>query len=88
MDIATHAMTGVILSAPWMTSHPLAASCFMLGSVAPDLDCLTRVFGASRFLKIHQSLSHSLPSLLALGLFGELILELDGNTIIKEQFNV
>ena len=67
MDIVTHGMMGVVLASPIAPTHPVAASCFMLGSVLPDLDALSRVFGRRAFLAAHQTYSHSVPIILALG---------------------
>jgi membrane-bound metal-dependent hydrolase YbcI (DUF457 family) len=73
MDIATHAGIGVIAAAPVMNSHPELAVGLVAGSVLPDLDALSRVFGKRAFLCAHQTWSHALPvhaviSLLAGGL--------------------
>ena len=43
MDIVTHAAMGTILAAPFIAGSPEAASAFLLGSVAPDLDAPGRV---------------------------------------------
>lgn len=59
MDIVTHAMLGGILASPLMAEHPVLAAGFILGSVLPDLDSLSRVFGKDAFLRCHQTLSHS-----------------------------
>jgi membrane-bound metal-dependent hydrolase YbcI (DUF457 family) len=67
MDIVTHGMMGMILASPFAESAPVAASCFALGSVAPDLDALSRVFGKRAFLRAHQTYSHSIPLILGVG---------------------
>lgn len=60
MDIATHALIGLACAYPLMPHAPLAASCFVLGSVAPDLDAFSRLFGKLAFLRWHQTYTHSL----------------------------
>ncbi len=67
MDIVTHGMMGMILASPFAQSSPVAASCFALGTVAPDLDALSRLFGKRAFLWAHQTYSHSIPVILVLG---------------------
>lgn len=67
MDIVTHGMMGVIAASPFMAEQPVAASLFMLGSVAPDLDAFSRVLGKRAFLKIHQTYSHAIPVIAAVG---------------------
>lgn len=60
MDIVTHALMGIVAASPFVESRPVAAAAFVFGSVAPDLDALSRVFGRSAFLRAHQTFSHSL----------------------------
>ncbi|MCZ6688137.1 MAG: metal-dependent hydrolase [Planctomycetota bacterium] len=67
MDIVTHGMMGVIVASPFMPSYPIAASCFMMGSVLPDLDALSRVLGRRAFLKSHQTYTHAIPIILLMG---------------------
>ena len=50
MDVVTHAMSGFVLASPFVATQPAAASTFMLASVAPDLDVLSRLFGKRAFL--------------------------------------
>ena len=68
MDIVTHAMMGTVIASPWLGSRPVEAACFVFGSVLPDLDALSRVFGPRAFLRFHQTYTHSflLTSLIAL----------------------
>lgn len=68
MDIVTHAVMGAIIATPFMDSHPVAAVCFAFGSVLPDLDAFSRLFGKSAFMKIHQSYTHALPVIALIGL--------------------
>ena len=68
MDIVTHAMMGTIVASPFLQSHPEAAAAFMFGSVVPDLDAFSRVFGRRAFLKVHQTYSHAFPVIVAVGL--------------------
>jgi membrane-bound metal-dependent hydrolase YbcI (DUF457 family) len=67
MDIVTHGMMGVVLASPWAATRPEAAAAFMFGSVLPDLDALSRVFGKRAFLRAHQTWSHAVPVVAALG---------------------
>jgi membrane-bound metal-dependent hydrolase YbcI (DUF457 family) len=67
VDIVTHGMMGVIVASPIAREHPLAAGAFMLGSVLPDLDAFSRVFGKRAFLAAHQTYSHALPVIAAIG---------------------
>lgn len=67
MDIVTHGMMGVVVASPWVASRPEAAAAFMFGSVLPDLDAFSRVFGKRVFLKAHQTWSHAIPVMAALG---------------------
>ncbi len=75
MDVVTHAMSGFVLASPFMTTQPAAASTFMLASVAPDLDVLSRLLGKRAFLKAHQTWSHALPLIALAG--GALLLVTD-----------
>ncbi len=67
MDIATHGMMGCIIAAPFLSTHPFAASLFILGNAAPDLDAFSRVFGRRAFLLFHQTFTHALPIIWLLG---------------------
>ena len=62
MDIVTHAMLGIISAGP-VADRPEVAAGLLFGSVAPDLDSLSRVFGKRAFVRTHQSWSHALPVL-------------------------
>ncbi len=62
MDIVTHGVMGVVIAAPFAVNHPEAAAAFMMGSVLPDADALSRVGGKRNFLKCHQTYTHSLPT--------------------------
>ena len=75
MDIVTHGMMGVVIASPFLSTAPVEASCFMLGSVAPDLDAFSRVFGKRAFLKAHQTYSHALPIILVIGVLGWVFLK-------------
>ena len=61
MDIVTHGMMGVVLAAPFAADYPEASIAFMLGSVVPDLDAVSRIAGRRSFLKCHQTYTHALP---------------------------
>jgi inner membrane protein len=61
MDIITHAGIGLIAAAPMLNSRPELALGLVAGSVLPDLDALSRVFGKRAFLRSHQTWSHALP---------------------------
>ena len=64
MDIVTHAMMGLVGASPAFQTHPIGAVAFVFGSVAPDLDAFSRVFGKNAFMRFHQTYSHSLPIIL------------------------
>lgn len=59
MDVLTHGMMGIALAGPVLGTHPAEACGFILGSVAPDLDVLSRCFGKRAFLRWHQGWTHS-----------------------------
>jgi len=61
MDIITHAGIGLIAAAPVLNSRPELALGLVAGSVLPDLDAVSRVFGKRAFLRSHQTWSHALP---------------------------
>lgn len=61
MDIVTHAMIGIVGASPAIATYPIGAMAFAIGSVAPDLDALSRLFGKKAFLNWHQTYSHSIP---------------------------
>jgi membrane-bound metal-dependent hydrolase YbcI (DUF457 family) len=61
MDIVTHAGIGLVAAAPLMAERPELAAGLVLGSVLPDLDALSRVFGKCAFLRFHQTWTHALP---------------------------
>ncbi len=67
MDIVTHGMMGVVVASPWASERPEAAAAFMFGSVLPDLDALSRLFGKRAFLRAHQTWSHAIPVMAAIG---------------------
>ena len=69
MDIVTHTMMGAIAASTIAEDQPAAAAAFVLGSVLPDLDALSRCFGKRAFLRFHQSQSHGLPARRPHGLF-------------------
>ena len=68
MDIVTHAMKGVVASKAIYSDDPLAGVLFVSGSVLPDLDALSRLFGKRAFLMAHQTWSHSLAGVFVAGL--------------------
>ena len=61
MNIITHAGIGLIAAAPMLESRPELALGMVAGSVLPDLDALSRIFGKRAFLRSHQTWSHALP---------------------------
>ena len=78
MDIVTHAMMGAVTASAIAEEQPVAAAAFVLGSVLPDLDALSRCFGKRAFLRFHQTQSHGLPNaLFAGGLLWILVQALD-----------
>lgn len=68
MDIVTHAMSGLIIAGPFVSTHPMAASAFVFGTVLPDLDVLSRCFGKRAFLRWHQTYTHSFVGIVVAGL--------------------
>ena len=66
MDILTHAMLGIVSAGPFV-DRPAVAAGLLFGSVAPDLDSLSRVFGKRAFVRCHQGASHALPLLALAG---------------------
>jgi membrane-bound metal-dependent hydrolase YbcI (DUF457 family) len=66
MDILTHATIGLIAASPFAVNSPELAGGILLGSVLPDVDTFSRIFGKRTFLAWHQTWTHSLP--LTLGL--------------------
>ena len=46
---------------PILPDNPEGAAAFVLGSVLPDIDALSRCFGRRAFLRFHQTYTHSLP---------------------------
>jgi membrane-bound metal-dependent hydrolase YbcI (DUF457 family) len=71
MEVVTHGMMGVAIAGPFLGQHPAAAAGLMMGSVAPDLDALSRCLGKKSFLRCHQGWTHSIPLLALLGGAGE-----------------
>lgn len=59
---------GAIVATPFMDSHPVEAVCFAFGSVLPDMDAFSRLFGKNAFMKIHQTYTHALPMIALIGL--------------------
>jgi membrane-bound metal-dependent hydrolase YbcI (DUF457 family) len=59
MDILTHAGIGLIAAAPLLGTQPQLALGIVAGSVLPDLDALSRIFGKRAFLRLHQTWSHA-----------------------------
>ena len=59
MDTITHAIMGAIVASPMVAERPIESATFVLGSVVPDLDALSRVFGKHAFLESHQTWSHA-----------------------------
>ncbi|MHC4914902.1 MAG: metal-dependent hydrolase [Planctomycetota bacterium] len=68
MDAVTHAMSGLVFAAPLAPHAPVTASTFLLGTVLPDLDSLSRLFGRTAFLRWHQTWTHSLAAAALAGL--------------------
>jgi membrane-bound metal-dependent hydrolase YbcI (DUF457 family) len=53
MDIVTHAVIGLVMAAPCLDNLPLAVG-LVIGSVMPDLDVLSRLFGKRAMILCHQ----------------------------------
>ncbi len=61
VDIVHHGIIG--LGGALVAQHfglPEAAGGFLIGSVLPDIDVAFMAFGKSRFLRLHQSVTHSI----------------------------
>ncbi len=61
-------LAGTIIASPFLHATPVTAGCFVLGSVLPDLDSLSRLFGKVSFLRWHQTYTHSLPVIIGLAI--------------------
>ncbi len=68
MDILTHTLSGIIIATPFVVDKPISAVCFVAGCVIPDLDSLTRIFGKSAFMRYHQTITHSLFTILMISI--------------------
>ena len=68
MDIVTHALMGAVIAGPALATAPLTASCFIMGSVLPDLDAFSRCFGKQAFLRWHQTYTHGVPVIALAGI--------------------
>jgi len=75
-------MSGFVLAAPFLESHPAAAGTFLLATVAPDLDALSRLFGKRAFLRAHQTWSHSLLVIAVLALLVYLLPGVPANVAV------
>lgn len=64
MDIVTHALMGVAVAGPCLIAAPAASAGFILGSVLPDVDAFSRIFGKRCFLTWHQTFTHSVGAML------------------------
>jgi membrane-bound metal-dependent hydrolase YbcI (DUF457 family) len=78
VDIVTHAGIGLVLGAPLLVSAPEAALGLIFGSVLPDLDAFSRMFGKRTFLACHQTWSHSLPVIALISLMASVFAALAG----------
>jgi membrane-bound metal-dependent hydrolase YbcI (DUF457 family) len=63
-------MTGLVVAGPMIETAPVASCAFALGSVLPDADMVVRLRGKTNFLRAHQTLTHSLPTIAAIALLG------------------
>jgi membrane-bound metal-dependent hydrolase YbcI (DUF457 family) len=68
MDIFTHVAIGAAATGPFWATHPLESVAFVLGSVLPDIDALSRQFGKVAYLQAHQTWTHALVVQVAIGL--------------------
>lgn len=69
MDIVTHALVGAAVAVPCMPQQPELCAGFILGSVLPDMDAISRIFGKTQFLRWHQTYTHSLGAVFIILLF-------------------
>ncbi|TWT82445.1 hypothetical protein CA13_39080 [Planctomycetes bacterium CA13] len=67
MDIVTHAMMGTAITGPWLIFAPEVSAGFVIGSVLPDIDALSRLFGKRAFLLWHQTFTHCAGVVMAVG---------------------
>lgn len=68
VDIVHHGIIGVAgAGVASSLGQPEIAAGFLLGSLLPDLDVLFIVLGKSRFLRLHQGMTHSLLGIPVLG---------------------
>lgn len=70
MDIVTHALMGTALAGPCLMVAPAASLGFILGSVIPDIDVFSRVFGKRSFMIWHQTFTHSIGAILIVATIG------------------
>ncbi len=68
VDIVHHGIIGVAgAGVASSLGQPEIAAGFLLGSLLPDLDVLFIVLGKSRFLRLHQGMTHSVAGIPVLG---------------------
>lgn len=69
MDPYTHLATGILLGSlpPAQAMGWVGTAATVAGSLAPDLDFVTRRLGGTRFLYHHHGATHSIPGLALLG---------------------
>lgn len=77
VDIVHHGIVGIAGAG---IAHALgqdeAAVGFLLGSLLPDLDVFFVALGKSRFMRLHQGVTHSLPGIPVIGFLSAAILSL------------
>ncbi len=78
MDIVTHAGIGLIAAIPVLDSHPELALGLVAGSVLPDLDALSRIFGKRAYLRSHQTWSHALLAQVVVSVLAGLLANVGG----------
>lgn len=80
MDIPTHALMGAVVVRGFFPELGDEALCFVVGSVAPDVDLLCRFFaGKHMSLRFHQTYTHALPVIFLVGAVPALLLWLAGS---------
>ncbi|MBB3206914.1 membrane-bound metal-dependent hydrolase YbcI (DUF457 family) [Rhodopirellula rubra] len=77
MDILTHALMGTAIATPCMVTMPEASAALILGSVAPDLDAFSRIFGKRAFMQWHQTFTHSIGVIGPIAMIGLVTLLVD-----------
>lgn len=76
MDTVTHGLTGWLISRaiPTDSGRREATAAVIIGSILPDADNVTRLFGSEAYLRFHRGLSHGFPGIALTSLLVALLL--------------